>query len=391
MISSYERVILDKLLDKYEKSKSFSGNNKVRQKFSVRISAMIPRYGDHANYEIFSTVNEAVDILCRKELIRGKSSSANVFNELVLDLDHLDQAYAYADRQPKKESHQAVLQLLEKFQEKNDILKRFCQAQVERITANRSIQFFHEDLPELANILTAVDQLLKIETEMYIRDFSVKVFNDSKLFDGISGKVVSLLYEYGDFAEKDRLLGDLNLIKNPAYVNFKGAGVITIKGQKIDFSALNGDLAISSSLLEEIERIEVTGIGVITIENLTSFHSFQQKDMFVIYLGGYHNQVRRDFIKKIHQQNHDIGFYHFGDIDAGGFYILEHLQRQTGIDFEPYKMDLATLQEYAGYAKKLTDNDRERLSKLQAGRFGDVISFMLENNCKLEQEAVTVN
>ncbi len=112
--------------------------------------------------------------------------------------------------------------------------------------------------------------------------------------------------------------------------------------------------------------------------------------MFVIYLGGYHNSVRREFIKKLYQQNPNIHFYHFGDIDAGGFYILEHLKRQTGVDFKPYKMDIATLKEYYCYSKKLTDNDHDRLAKLKDSPYNEVISYMLENNCKLEQEAINV-
>lgn len=200
--------------------------------------------------------------------------------------------------------------------------------------------------------------------------------------------MVNLLYEYGDFPEKEQVLGNLNLIKNPTYVNFKGAGIIAIKGQRLDLSKFSNDIAISSAMLSDIDSIDVIGKAVITIENLTSFHTFYDEDMFVIYLGGYHNSVRREFIKKIQQQNPEVIFYHFGDIDVGGFCILEHLKRQTGVDFQPYKMDLDTLKKYYHYSKKLTDNDRDRLAKLEDSQFKEVISYMLENNCKLEQEAI---
>ena len=77
-----------------------------------------------------------------------------------------------------------------------------------------------------------------------------------------------------------------------------------------------------------------------------------------------------------------------GDIDAGGFYILLHLRRKTGVPFQPYKMDISTLKDNLLYTKKLTDNDRTRLGNLLDSEFKDTISFMLENNCKLEQEAL---
>jgi len=75
---------------------------------------------------------------------------------------------------------------------------------------------------------------------------------------------------------------------------------------------LKGDIAISSSLISSIEGIKVTGRAIITIENLASFNTFNDDKMFAIYLGGYHNKVRRDFIKKAYCQNPDIQFYHFG-------------------------------------------------------------------------------
>jgi biotin synthase-related radical SAM superfamily protein len=67
---------------------------------------------------------------------------------------------------------------------------------------------------------------------------------------------------------------------------------------------------------------------------------------------------------------------------------LEHLRKQTGIDFKPYKMDLETLMKYQEYSKMLTDNDRVRLKNLKGREFDEIIDYMLDYNCKLEQEAI---
>jgi hypothetical protein len=390
MISKYEKEIINKLLDKYEKSKSFVGENKVNQRFNVKISSVFPKYTDHSNYEIFQTVNEAVDNLVRASFIIAKANSAHVYSNVILNVDKLEDIYKYIGRKPKKDVNSSVLNLMGIYKEKNQILSKYCETQYERIHSNKAIQFFNNDLEELENILIAVDELLKVDTETFARDFSVKVFKDSKVFERIAGKVVNLIYDFGVFPEKDRILGDLNIVKSPTYVNFKGSGSITINDQKIDLTSLSSDIAISSKMLSDIDRIEVTGKAVITIENLTSFHTFCDKDMLAIYLGGYHNRVRREIIKKIHQQNSQMAFYHFGDIDAGGFYILEHLKKQTGVDFIPFKMDIETLEAYSKYTKKLTDNDKKRLMRLVDGQYHNVINYMLENNCKLEQEAVNV-
>ena len=203
--------------------------------------------------------------------------------------------------------------------------------------------------------------IFDVSEETYIRDYSVRVFGDSKTFESIKTKVKRLLFQYGDFPEEDTILEDLNIVKNPGHVYIKGSAVIFIKGQRLDLAELNGDIAISSMLLPEIISINVTGSRVMTIENLTTFNAFHEKDTFAVYLGGYHNSHRRSFIKKIYQDNPHSEYFHFGDIDAGGFYILLHLRAKTGVHFMPYHMGIPELQKFKAYTKPLTDNDKNVL------------------------------
>jgi len=129
MIGKYERVIIDKLLDKYEKSKSFTGDNKVNQKFSVKVSSLFFKYTDHSNYEMFHAVNEAIEILVRKQFIMAKANSANVYNDLVLNLDELEQVYKYIGRMPKNDLNKSVLELMDNYKGRNEILNRYCETQ----------------------------------------------------------------------------------------------------------------------------------------------------------------------------------------------------------------------------------------------------------------------
>lgn len=112
----------------------------------------------------------------------------------------------------------------------------------------------------------------------------------------------------------------------------------------------------------------------------------------MIYLGGFHNTAKREFIKKIYASNPGKSYCHFGDIDAGGFYILEDLRNKTGIHFESLYMDVQTLLEFKDYTKMLTAEDRKRLLKLgEREEFKCVVEYMLENDCKLEQENITAS
>ena len=128
---------------------------------------------------------------------------------------------------------------------------------------------------------------------------------------------------------------------------------------------------------------------VITIENLTTYFRWQEEDSLLVYLGGYHNGVRRALLKEIYSSYPEAAYYHFGDIDAGGFEIYRNLRERTGIPFRMYHMDLATLQAHAAYAKHLTENDRKRLLGMREREdLRGIIDYMLEQDTKLEQECI---
>lgn len=389
MSNIYEKKILNSLVDKYEASRSFIGNNQVNQRFKVCISKMFIEYTDHSKFEIFRDVNESIEVLKRKGYISAKMDSRKVYENVFLSLDNLSEIYMYLKRKPKKDIHKRLKLLLLEHMNDNEILSEYCKEQLDRIANNRSVEYFNNDFQEFESILLAVKEVMLVETEQFIREFSIRIFKDSKFFQTIQTKVENLLYEYGDFPEKDKILPSFNLVKTPTYVNYKGAGKIIISGQTIDLLKLSSDIAISSKMLPDIESIEVLGSKVITIENLTSFHRFNEQDFFVIFLGGFHNTVRREFIKKLYEQNPQKQYYHFGDIDVGGFRILEHLKNKTKVPFRGYHMDIDTLVRYKEFSKKLTKNDRINLERLLIhDEYVSVINFMLENNCKLEQEAV---
>lgn len=384
----YEKQILNALLDKYERSKSFIGTNQVTQRFTIQPESLFPKYKDDSEFELYCAVNESIDHLEKQGYIEVKKYKNGVVQRVALIISKLNDIYAYIDRTPKTDTVSELRNILLHYKDANVILSAYCVRQLERLNLNKSVEFFDDDLPGFETALKVVSEITNVENEMFERDFSIKILSDSKAFEHVRSKVVSLLYEYGDFPEKETLLADLNIVKNPGHVYFKGAGTISICGQKIDFSKMDGDIAISSVMLKNIDSIEVLGSTVITIENLTTFNAFKCTDAFAIYLGGYHNTNRRNFIRRVYNQNSNKIFLHFGDIDAGGFYILEHLRKRTEINFSPYKMDAETLKENLAFAKKLTENDKKRLAMLLDSEYEDTIRFMLDNDCKLEQEAM---
>lgn len=389
-MTEYQEKLLNRLIDSYEKSRTYMGTNKTRQRFTIEISKLFPEYADESDFASFQKINSDMQELKDIRFISLKIRSGEMIDKAELNVPLLDDIYNFLGRKPKKDTYAEALELFNKYKGFDPVLDRFCEEQTANIRANKSVKFLsaNGDHTELENILIALKEIRNIQSETFYRDFSVKVYGDSKTFDNIVDKVVGVLCRFDESANEDSVLADLNLIKNPGHIYFKGNAVIVIGGQKLDISGLSGDVGISSEMLRNVDSIKAGGKNIITVENLTSFHSYSENDDLVIYLGGYHNTLRRDFIKKIYSDNKDKEYLHFGDIDAGGFYILEHLKHRTGIDFKPFHMDIPTLKRYKSYCKSLTENDRKRLYLLLGRDYDDVIRYMLENNCKLEQEAI---
>jgi len=90
--------------------------------------------------------------------------------------------------------------------------------------------------------------------------------------------------------------------------------------------------------------------------------------------------------------NPDVKYWHFGDIDIGGFLIHKHLCRETSKKFELYCMGIEQLCDtrFNHCLRKLTDNDMNRLETLiEDDSYRKVLNYMKERNIKLEQEIVS--
>ena len=235
------------------------------------------------------------------------------------------------------------------------------------------------------------------------RELSILKFGDSKAFEkSYKSKVCSILRKYGNYdnrldgidvkSEVEHIILEEHLIfANPSYIYFKGNGTIKFNdGHQI---SLNNDISIglTSDAIFEVKSIDIMDDNIVTIENLTSFNRYYTLNTFSIYLAGYHNSAKTNFLKLIYHNNSDKKWYHFGDIDPDGFYILEHLKTATGIEFKPMFMEREYLIKYKKYTKELTENDKLKARRLiERAKYVDILEYMLEYNCKLEQEIISL-
>lgn len=393
-MKQYIKEILISLLDKYERSKVSDGNNQIRVSLKLTTDKVFPKYFDNEAFELREKVNEAIEELISKGWIVAKRSSNHTYSDVTLpqNEDVLSQIYLFLGREKKSDRRQKLTELLTTFMGGGDgTVEKYCKKQLENLEQNKAVEFFDGDYEELKSILACCIALKKLPQEMYYRNFSVKQFGDSKRFEQLQGKISSLLFKYGEFSEKESVFDELGLVKTPSYIHIKGNATIYWQdGKWLDVGGLDGGIGISTADVKKIASVKVQDEKIVTIENLTSYFSFSEPNVCAVYLGGFCNHLRREFLMKVYESESAKEYFHYGDIDAGGFYIFEHLRTTTGIPFAPLMMNVDTLRKYKPYWKELTKNDVSRLQKIKSRIFQEVIAFMIKENCKLEQEAETL-
>ena len=275
------------------------------------------------------------------------------------------------------------------------ITREFARYLQERLNNHQPVKEYIE-LSNIKDTRRLFEALLSVEKNRkpcYIREFSIEHFQDSKYFERIKNQVAKIFRRFHseyDSMDTTEILAEYGIYHTPNYVYLKGDVMVMIDGEPIKLRTLNQGLGISGEDLRKVTFSDLSRIKqVITIENLTTFFRWHEPDSLIIYLGGYHNGIRRTLLKKIYQELPRISYYHFGDIDAGGFSILKDLRNKTGIPFQMYHMDIETLKYYERYGKVLTESDRMRLKEMEKDEeLQEVVSYMLLHNVKLEQECV---
>lgn len=398
--------ILGALLDSYENSKLSRHENVKKINISYDFSRKnIPQYYDESSLAA-DDINEQMLQLQQQGMLRivwKNNRPGDIIDKVILCESEIAVIYKRLKRVPRKDVEKSALELLHNLETEMDSegVLRFIRYLTDRIERGRSVKEFCDiaDLKSMNLLIWGTAHVVQNKKESYVREFSMEHFHDSKTFEAMIPRICKCIRwindEFTDY-ENDEILEEFSIFKNPGYVYVKGtARLVKDNGGDIDISPFSDGIGFA---LENHQKDGITIVPdpatkeVYTIENLTSFYRFDKKDCLSVYLGGYHNSSRRQLLKSIYKQLPDAAYYHFGDIDVGGFQIYYHLRDKTGIPFRTYHMDLDTLKQYEAYAKELTDNDVKRLKKLMdtrmSGEERTLAEYMLLKRIKLEQECI---
>lgn len=432
-LDRWQKQLLTLIISRYERTSTYRGKNVLNQNIAISPEAVCPDYAsdsaDVTQIAEFEKSMQALEAFSPVRVTYKNGRLGGEFRDIRVPAAEVEPAlYALAGKVPKRELHAAEIPLYARYRDKDPLLGRFCDDQIALLRADHESWF--RDSAE--DVLKLTLRILRNRRDILLREISIRVFGYTKTLDSgnLLQKSLRILKRYGDYgftAEDfsdpkeydDAVLGEYEVFRNPSYVNFSGNGEILFdNGSRLTLKS-GIPVAVRSDMIARITHIRVEAEVFMTVENLASYNRLAEsagdpmarpalgtadvpdvepaedpaaRAPFYVYLAGYHNKAKQDFLVRIREENPGIlHWYHFGDIDPDGFYILENLRAKTGIDFQPFRMGTAELISHREYCRKLEANDLVKAKNLlAAGRYPEVMRYMLDHNCKLEQEILSL-
>ena len=409
----WKEQLLSKLLDQYEKSVTYAGENKVKQVFSVKPSDIFKGYNkDFLPPEQLFQEKEFERLIRQMEsegLIHVVPPNTGILRQICAVPERLGDYYIYLDRTEKNVLKKRLEEVYHRFCQ-CDLLEAYGKEKLQTLKNSRAKKLdekkVDKEITEAEAIWNLV-QFLKENQEKQRttleREMSEAVLHDSKQWEKIyRKKVCGILEHTGRYdeplaeleEERERqtaLLEEFYIYSNPAYIYLKGEARICLEDGRELRIYHDLPMSIPFETFQKAKSIQIRDAVLMTVENLTSFHRLEREHIFYLFLSGYHTRTKQALLQRIARENPGLSWYHFGDLDPDGLAIAGHLIRKTGLPFQLCAMGVQELQRFQTYAKPLEAPDRAKAEAMikQGSSYAGILRYMLENNCKLEQEIIS--
>lgn len=242
----------------------------------------------------------------------------------------------------------------------------------------------------------AAEYLDEVDSPLTPRELSLLVTGDTKKLDRVGLKrVAQTLRRRGSSASRSNVgaLEEAGVVADLKTICVKGPVVLITQKGAVDASILPNGISMFDADLANIDRAYVRARRIVTVENLDAYRRCNDDDVY-IYTQGSVSPRHRALLRMIHEQNPDVGFAHFGDIDYAGLKAHKVIEDTLGCEVELFHMGIAELANpaYRKAIHPLTSKDRDLLAQLlEFERYRGLVSYMLERNVKLEQEIVALD
>lgn len=397
----YLEEILTHLAEGYRKSRKDSGTSLIHRRTIVKPEKLYRKYrendGDPSEIE---ALNEAAE-MCRTLGFADYQMKrfSNEIEGIWLEDAKIEAVESYLKThcgyQPKADKMQEVRDMIRRYKGRSPAADLVCGELCGKISCNQ-VPARYEQTEDILRALVFIENNTM---PLYLREASQMIYGSTKYFeektlDAVCRRLRNFLNRpCGQDEMPGEILKEYHIYPEQQRFCLKGDAVLKKGGCEIPLGAFPGGIEFSADELNDLREIRVNAERFITVENKTAYYRCTGKDSVYFYLGGYTNRTQRDFLKKVKDDNPDLKFLHFGDIDAGGFYIHDHLCRMTGVPFGLWHMSAEELKDsrYEGCLQKLTPGDRKRLKSLRETElYRETAEYMLRENVKLEQEIVSL-
>jgi len=412
--TDYKTQLLTLLIGEYEDNPQVKQKKQPRQRKYLYLYSntkwSLPAY-DIEKHQVRKDINQAVLDLAALGFIGyswEQGQKDHIISCVWLNYDAVEQVYAHLGRQPEAEKVDNLLDELAELLEKTESewSRNWLQDAIEWIVSHRYIgpSVIPKDEAERRDLLTTLLYLDKNrELETLERVFSMKCFGDSKQFERTARKhLVRILKKYlvQDDCNDEEALHAVGIVPYPEQFAFSGALSMIFPRGEIDFSLLASGATLSLADIAH-GRIKL-GKGlrrIMTIENLANYVDYirksQKSDELIIYHGGHLSPARCAFLRSVTSSlPEQCGFYHWGDIDYGGFLMLARLRRDVLSSIQPWRMDKEEMERFSGYTTAFSEDYKKRLSSLlvypELSDCYGCIEHMISSGARLEQEAMLI-
>ena len=409
---NYEKQILSLLLDRYESSPACRRGQVPEKRRMLRLydggTNEFPAYNIE-NADAREEINAAVLSLAQRgfvgyEWMRGETN--HLLAKLWLDYSNLEDEYRFLERTPEADAIDALLCRLFEFRAeiKANWAHNWLNDTIDAISKKRTVgNSLPADVNEREDLLKAIAALsARSELETPVRVFSVHCFGDSKRFERVvKARLIRILKRYlmedPDCSDEDTLRR-VGLVQSPELFEFAGPLMLTFPDGVLDFGLLPLGGTLTAADLEAASLSVGTEVRrVLSIENHANFVEYvrrsRAKEELVLWHGGQLSPARLFFFQTVFAAlSSGCSFYHWGDIDFGGFSMLARLRREVSPKILPLHMNVTELAQNVKFAQTFDKPYAERLKLLcEKPELADcrpTLCFMLEGNLRLEQEAL---
>ena len=235
-LSKIQIDALNMLLDMYENSVTYKGQNIKNQSFAIKPEKIFYDYnGDYTDQDEVNQFNREMQSLMEFEFVLlDYERGIPVISKIKLNTNSINEIYSVLKREDITEKRKREVEMYSQYMGIHYIMDAFCKKQIERLNDYKDAKYTSDIA---INILKLLKYVLENNSDIMERELSVAVLGDTKLFEkSYKSRICSIIEEYGeldlsalDKKEKEKvILEEYQVFSNPSYIFFNLTDIFSV-------------------------------------------------------------------------------------------------------------------------------------------------------------------